>query len=64
MPNEQDTTQFNAFLLRPQLASRFSQSKVNFMVGLDLRYEDAFGQRINDDQSDKQHFSKMEEYAA
>ena len=61
--NEQDTTVFNAIVLRPVFASKFPNGKIDFQVGLDFNYENAYGQRINDETSDKENFSELGDYA-
>lgn len=63
LANEQDTTRFNAWVFRPVLASRYSDKKLNFQAGIDIRYEDALGQRINDESSNKENFSEISDYA-
>jgi len=63
IPNEQDTTQFNALVFRPVFASKFDNKKINFQAGIDIRYENAFGQRINDESSKKENYSEIGDYA-
>ena len=61
--NQQDTTRFKAFIFRPVLASKNQDWKINFQVGLDFHYENGFGKRINDPDSDKPNFSDLKDYA-
>lgn len=63
VPSEQDTTRFNTYMLRPVLASKFANSKLNFQLGLDLRYENGFGPRIQDESSDRENYSEQGDYA-
>jgi outer membrane receptor for ferrienterochelin and colicins len=60
---EQDTSIFRGAMLRTTLASQFSDSPFNFQVGIDFRYDEAEGQRIQDTLSGKDHFSSIEDYA-
>lgn len=61
--NAQDTTSFNALVFRPVIASKFSDKKLNFQLGLDLHYEDSAGKRIKDETSEKENFSALGDYA-
>ncbi|MBK7870613.1 MAG: TonB-dependent receptor [Saprospiraceae bacterium] len=60
---EQDTTKYNALVFRPVLASRFANSKWNFQAGLDINYENGYGQRFNDPEAEKARYSKIADYA-
>lgn len=60
---EQDTTKYNALVFRPVLASRFANSKWNFQAGLDINYENGYGQRFNDPETEKARYSEIADYA-
>lgn len=60
---QQDTSRFNAFALRATFASRYKEYPFNFQVGIDLRYDNANGQRIQDAQSSQANFSEISDYA-
>jgi len=47
----QDTSLFNSYMLRATWASRYADSPLNFQMGLDLRYDNATGERIQDSDS-------------
>lgn len=61
---EQDTTKYNALVFRPVIASRFKNSQLNFQAGLDINYENGYGQRFNDSEAEKARFSEIADYAA
>jgi outer membrane receptor for ferrienterochelin and colicins len=61
---QQDTSAFTGVMLRAALASQFNDRKLNFQVGIDLRYDDALGQRIQDSTSSRPGFSQIGDYAA
>ncbi len=60
---QQDTSSFTGLMLRSTFASRFEDSPLNFQLGIDLRYDDATGQRIQDTLSSKDNFSRISDYA-
>lgn len=60
---QQDTSTFNAVMLRGTLASKFKDKSINFQVGMDLSYDDATGERIQDEASNKSNFSSIGDYA-
>lgn len=60
---EQDTTKYNALVFRPVLASRFANGKWNFQAGLDINYENGYGQRFNDPEAEKARYSEIADYA-
>ncbi|MEM1123142.1 MAG: TonB-dependent receptor [Bacteroidota bacterium] len=60
---QQDTSTFNAIMLRGTLASKFKGQPINFQVGLDLRYDNATGKRIQDESSNRRNFSSIGDYA-
>lgn len=43
---QQDTIEYTGLVIRPVLASKFSEGKINFQVGLDFNAETAGGTRI------------------
>lgn len=59
----QDTSLFNSYMLRATWASRYSDSPLNFQMGLDLRYDNATGERIQDLSSKRKGFSELGDYA-
>ncbi len=59
----QDSSLFNSFVLRATLASRYPDQAINYQVGIDLRYDNATGKRIQDPESTKANFSKLGDYA-
>lgn len=63
IPNEQDTSVFDAWVFRPVLASKFEKSKINFQVGFDFNYEQGFSRRIKDDSFEKKDYSAIGDYA-
>jgi outer membrane receptor for ferrienterochelin and colicins len=64
LPGQQDTSIFTGIMLRAALASLFSDRLLNFQLGVDLRYDDAVGQRIQDPDSQQEGFSHIGDYAA
>lgn len=60
---QQDTSTFSAWMLRSAFASRFADFPVNFQVGMDLRYDEATGKRIQDTLSGRENFASIEDYA-
>lgn len=62
--DQQDTTKYNALVFRPVLASRFANSKFNFQTGLDINYENGYGQRFADPEADRAQYSEIADYAA
>jgi len=60
---QQDTSRFNSLMLRTTIASRFTESPINFQLGIDLRYDEAVGQRIQDTLSGRNNFSHIGDYA-
>ena len=55
IPNEQDTTRFNALQARTVIASQFSDSPIDFQLGIDYRYDESAGARlINPDEPEQQ----------
>ncbi|HMN90686.1 MAG TPA: TonB-dependent receptor [Saprospiraceae bacterium] len=63
VPGQQDTTRYNALVFRPILASRFGDSPFNFQIGLDINYENGYGQRFRDAAASKAQFSEIADYA-
>ncbi len=63
VPGQQDTTRYNALVFRPILASRFGDSPFNFQIGLDINYENGYGQRFRDTAARKAQFSEITDYA-
>ncbi|NRA49036.1 MAG: TonB-dependent receptor, partial [Phaeodactylibacter sp.] len=63
VPGMQDTAQFSGAMLRATLASQYPDSPFNFQLGVDLRYDDAKGQRIQDSLSHRENFSQIGDYA-
>ena len=63
LEGQQDTTSYSALIFRPVLASKFTNSKLNFQLGFDLRYETASGQRLRDENNPKADFSEIGDYA-
>lgn len=63
LEEEQDTTRFHSFIFRPVLATKNGDKKWDAQLGLDLRYENAFGDRINDPESDRLKYSEMQDHA-
>lgn len=59
----QDTSHFNSYMLRATWASRYAESPLNFQIGLDLRYDNAAGERIKDVDNNKSGFSELGDYA-
>ncbi len=60
---EQDTSRFNGAMLRTTFASRYD-GVLNFQLGADLRYDNAFGERITDTLAGgKDGFSEIGDYA-
>ncbi len=59
---QQDTSRFNGAMLRSTWARELS-GQFNLQVGLDLRYDNVSGARINDTLSAKEGFSKIGDYA-
>lgn len=64
VPGQQDTSAFTGIMLRAALASQFEDSPLNFQLGVDLRYDDAVGKRIQDSLSARPGFSQIGDYAA
>ncbi|GJM34242.1 MAG: TonB-dependent receptor [Saprospiraceae bacterium] len=60
---QQDTSLFQGVTFRTTIASRFKHSPLNFQLGLDLRYDHATGQRIQDSLSKTDHTSRIGDYA-
>lgn len=60
---QQDTTIYHAIVFRPVLASRFTERKMNFQIGLDLNYEGGYGQRFVGPGAEKARFSSLSDYA-
>lgn len=56
---QQDSSLFNSYMLRATLASRYQNQPINFQLGVDLRYDNATGKRIQDPESTKQDFSEL-----
>ncbi len=63
VPGQQDTTRYNALVFRPILASHFGDSPFNFQIGLDINYENGYGQRFRDAAASKAQFSEIADYA-
>ena len=63
IPEEQDTSIFNAFIFRPVIASRYEDFWLNFQLGLDLNHEEGFGQKIRDEALDTTGYSAIGDYA-
>ncbi len=63
LDGQQDTSRFSAWQWRSTLASQWKDSPVQFQVGLDLRYDDATGKRIQDSLSGRENFSEIQDYA-
>ncbi len=63
IPGQQDTAIFQSATFRTTFASRYRESPLNFQVGLDFRYDNAQGQRIQDTLSKKEGFSQIGDYA-
>jgi outer membrane receptor for ferrienterochelin and colicins len=63
VPGQQDTTRYNALVFRLILASRFGDSPFNFQIGLDINYENGYGQRFRDTAARKAQFSEITDYA-
>lgn len=64
VPGMQDTARFSGAMLRATFASQYADSPLNFQVGVDLHYDDATGQRIQDSLSNREGFSQIGDYAA
>ncbi len=60
---QQDTAIFQGATFRTTFASRYQEFPLNFQIGLDLRYDNAGGQRIQDTLSKKKGFSQIGDYA-
>lgn len=63
LKDQQDTSLFTGVMFRSILASRYAESPLNFQLGVDLRYDNATGQRIQDTLSSKENFSEIGDYA-
>ncbi len=59
----QDTSLFNSYMLRATWASRYTDSPLNFQMGVDLRYDNASGERIQDSDSKQAGYSELGDYA-
>lgn len=60
---QQDSALFNSYMLRASWASRYPNQPINFQLGVDLRYDNATGERIQDPESAKANFSELGDYA-
>lgn len=60
---QQDTSIFNGAMLRATLASQNTEGPLNFQLGIDWRYDNAVGARIEDPVSDRDNFSQMADLA-
>ncbi|MEL7122270.1 MAG: TonB-dependent receptor [Bacteroidota bacterium] len=58
-----DTTLFDSWLLRSVLASKLDESKINFQLGIELRYEKGSGDRIWEEQSENPAEADIGDYA-
>lgn len=63
LSEEQDTSVFNAVVFRPVIASKYTNSKLNFQLGADLNFEEGFGSKINDETLDTSGYSSIGDYA-
>ncbi|MEL6636346.1 MAG: TonB-dependent receptor [Bacteroidota bacterium] len=63
LEGQQDTSRFSAIQWRTTFASQYDDSPLQFQVGLDLRYDDATGKRIQDSLSSRENFSEIQDYA-
>lgn len=59
----QDTTEFNTFTFRSVIASKYPNKLLNFQLGLDFRYDNTFGKRIRDEESEELGRSFIGDYA-
>jgi outer membrane receptor for ferrienterochelin and colicins len=60
---QQDTATFEGVTLRSAFASQYENRLLNFQLGIDLRYDNATGQRIQDSLSNRENFSEIGDYA-
>ena len=58
-----DTTRFDTYMMRSVLASQYRDSKWNYQLGADLRYEQGAGGRIFDESSTDPTKSDIGDYA-
>ena len=61
---QQDTSAFTGIQLRSVIAARPDNRRFEYQLGIDLRYDNAIGQRIADTLSGRANFADVTDYAA